>query len=165
MGFSPVPHVRSSRWMDGTVSNFNMSLGIFNPELSVSGLAFWAGFGFGAWFYNFDENDVFGEGTGVNASFDDMNISGNVFVELDYKIADIFHMSSRTLRCCVLAGFLVLSTWMVAGAALGSSPEAGAKGRYRGECRRLTKQIDHYEGTILPMAAQRGNRGWETRHQ
>lgn len=83
---------RSSRWMDGIVSNFNMSLGIFNPELSVSGLAFWAGFGFGAWFYNFDENDVFGDGTGVNASFDDMNISGNVFVELDYKIADIFHI-------------------------------------------------------------------------
>ncbi|MEM9176594.1 MAG: hypothetical protein AAGC67_15325 [Myxococcota bacterium] len=38
---------------------------------------------------------------------------------------------------------------------------ASESGRYRGECRRLTKQIDHFEGTVLPMAIARGNRGWE----
>jgi len=43
----------------------------------------------------------------------------------------------------------------------GSSPAAGASGNYRGQCKRLTRQIDHYEGTILPMAIQRGNRAWE----
>ena len=45
--------------------------------------------------------------------------------------------------------------------ALASSPEAGERGRYRAECRRLTKQIDHYEGTVIPMAIERGNRSWE----
>lgn len=42
-----------------------------------------------------------------------------------------------------------------------SSPEAGARGNYRGQCRRLTHQIEHYQGTILPLARARGNRGWE----
>lgn len=42
-----------------------------------------------------------------------------------------------------------------------SSPEAGNRGHYRGQCKRLTAQIDHYEHTILPMAIERGNRGWE----
>ncbi len=38
---------------------------------------------------------------------------------------------------------------------------ASESGRYRGECRRLTKQITHFEETVLPMAIARGNRGWE----
>lgn len=38
---------------------------------------------------------------------------------------------------------------------------ASESGRYRGECRRLTKQIEHFEETVLPMAIARGNRGWE----
>lgn len=38
---------------------------------------------------------------------------------------------------------------------------ASESGRYRGECRRLTKQIMHFEETVLPMAIARGNRGWE----
>ena len=42
-----------------------------------------------------------------------------------------------------------------------SSPEAGERGRYRGQCKRLTTQIAHYEGTVLPMAIERGNRAWE----
>ncbi len=50
--------------------------------------------------------------------------------------------------------------FMVAPAVPASSPEAGAKGNYRGQCRRLTTQIDHYEGTVLPMAISRGNRPW-----
>jgi hypothetical protein len=56
--------------------------------------------------------------------------------------------------------FVALS-WTLATTSLASSPEAGARGRYRGECRRLTKQIEHYEGTILPMAIERRNAGWE----
>ena len=31
----------------------------------------------------------------------------------------------------------------------------------RGECRRMTKQIDRYENTVLKLAKQRGNKLWE----
>lgn len=82
----------SSRWMDGYVHSHTLSIGIFNPELSVDGLAFWAGFGGGLWIYSYDESDVFGEGSGVDGEFSDSNISGNIFMELDYKITDIFHV-------------------------------------------------------------------------
>jgi len=75
--------------------------------------------------------------------------------------ADGLFMTSRILRRCLTALVLVAATWTLAGVAIASSPEAGAKGNYRGECRRLTKQINHFEGTILPMAIDRGNRGWE----
>jgi hypothetical protein len=34
-------------------------------------------------------------------------------------------------------------------------------GNYRGQCRQLTKQINHFEHTILPLAISRGNRKWE----
>jgi len=61
----------------------------------------------------------------------------------------------------VLALVLVGLTWSLAGAALASSQDAANRGHYRGECRRLTRQIDHYEGTVLPMAAARGNDAWE----
>jgi len=50
---------------------------------------------------------------------------------------------------------------MIAGVGYASSPEAGAQGNYRAQCRRLTKQINHFEGTVLPRAIQQGNRGWE----
>lgn len=82
----------SSRWMSGFVHSHTLSLGIFNPELSIDGLAFWAGFGMGLWFYNFDESDVFNEASGVDASFDDTNFAFNIFLELDYKITDILHV-------------------------------------------------------------------------
>jgi len=62
----------------------------------------------------------------------------------------------RFLRALVVLG-LVLG---LAAPALGSSPEAGERGRYRGQCRRLTKQINHYEHTVLPMAYARRNRAW-----
>lgn len=42
-----------------------------------------------------------------------------------------------------------------------TTPLAGERGNYRSQCRRLTKQINHFEGTILPMAIARGNRAWE----
>ena len=38
---------------------------------------------------------------------------------------------------------------------------ASESAHYRGECRRLTKQLAHFEETVLPMAIARGNRGWE----
>lgn len=50
--------------------------------------------------------------------------------------------------------------FLMAAAASASSPEAGERGRYRGQCKKLTKQIDHYENTVLPMALDRGNRAW-----
>lgn len=31
----------------------------------------------------------------------------------------------------------------------------------RGDCRRMTKQIDHYEHVVLAMAKQRGNKAWQ----
>lgn len=82
---------RSSRYMDGMVHSHTLSIAIFNPELSIDGLAFWAGFGGGLWIYSYNENDVV-RGLNVDADFDDINISGNIFVELDYKITDIFHV-------------------------------------------------------------------------
>ncbi len=68
-------------------------------------------------------------------------------------------LRKRQLRSTVL--ILVVSTWMIAGVGYASSPEAGAQGNYRGQCRRLTKQINHFEGTVLPRAIKQGNRGWE----
>jgi hypothetical protein len=56
---------------------------------------------------------------------------------------------------------MLLALLMLAPAALASSPQAGARGKYRGQCRQLTKQIEHYQGTILPLARARGNRAWE----
>lgn len=50
--------------------------------------------------------------------------------------------------------------FLMAAAASASSPEAGERGRYRGQCKKLTKQIDHFENTILPMALDRGNHVW-----
>ncbi|MFK7898654.1 MAG: hypothetical protein AB8G23_22665 [Myxococcota bacterium] len=50
--------------------------------------------------------------------------------------------------------------FLMAAAASASSPEAGERGRYRGQCKKLTKQIDHFENTILPMALDRGNYAW-----
>lgn len=87
----------SSRWCDGNVVNFNLDLGIFNPELSIDGLAFWAGFGGGLWVFNFREDGVFNTddfGTSVDAEWSDINISGNIFCELDYKILDILHVGA-----------------------------------------------------------------------
>jgi hypothetical protein len=42
-----------------------------------------------------------------------------------------------------------------------ANPRAGQTGNYRGQCRQLTKQIDHFENSILPLAIARGNRKWE----
>ena len=70
-----------------------------------------------------------------------------------------FRLEKRRCVSGLLVG-LVLALALALPAAA-TTPLAGEKGNYRGQCRRLTKQIDHYEGTILPMAVARGNRGWE----
>ncbi|MEZ6188617.1 MAG: hypothetical protein R3F62_26890 [Planctomycetota bacterium] len=94
----------SSRQANGVVSNHGLSLGIFNPELSIGGLAFWAGFGGSLWIYDFQENDILSDGDlAIDADFNDQNLSGHIFVELDYKIADIFHIAFLYKQHFVLA--------------------------------------------------------------
>ncbi|MCA8921531.1 MAG: hypothetical protein KDD82_06950 [Planctomycetes bacterium] len=94
----------SSRHADGIVSNHGLSLGIFNPELSVGGLAFWAGFGGSLWIYDFNESGILSDGDlQVNADWSDSNISGHIFIELDYKVADIFHIGVVYVQHAVLA--------------------------------------------------------------
>lgn len=63
------------------------------------------------------------------------------------------------LRLGILAAWLVLEAGS-AGLAGAASPEAGERGNYRGQCRRLTKQINHYEKVVLPQAYARGNQAW-----
>jgi hypothetical protein len=65
--------------------------------------------------------------------------------------------SSASIRSLILA--LVAGFW--AGGALAYDPDASVHGNYRGQCRRLTKQIEYYEDKILPLAIQRGNVAWE----
>ncbi len=62
------------------------------------------------------------------------------------------------LVCASVVVFLALAMAIPASA---TTPLAGDTGNYRGQCRRLTKQIDHFEGNILPLAVARGNRTWE----
>jgi hypothetical protein len=62
-----------------------------------------------------------------------------------------------SFRSLILASLVGL--W--AGTAAAYDPDASVHGRYRGQCRRLTKQIDYYEETILPMAIDRRNLAWE----
>ncbi len=42
-----------------------------------------------------------------------------------------------------------------------ATPNPNRRGKYRGQCRQLTRQIEHYETRILPLAIERGNRAWE----
>lgn len=64
---------------------------------------------------------------------------------------------ARWLRCLLAVALLVAC----AGPAAASDPDASVHGRYRGQCRRLTKQIRHYQKTILPLAIDRGDVAWE----
>jgi len=62
-----------------------------------------------------------------------------------------------SIRSLLLAGVVLFA----AGAASAYDPDASIHGNYRGQCRRLTKQIAYYEKTILPMAIERRNLTWE----
>ena len=70
------------------------------------------------------------------------------------------HRSRRLVAAKSLVGPAIAGV-LLAPTAWASSPEAGERGHYRGQCRRLTTQIEHFEGTVLPMAIARGNRAWE----
>lgn len=97
----------------GFVHAHTLSIGIFNPELSIGGLSFWAGFGLGLWFYNFEDNDVDFNGADAKISFsksdgffgkeDAINLSGNIFIELDYEVAEIFHIGLGLRQHVLLA--------------------------------------------------------------
>lgn len=62
-----------------------------------------------------------------------------------------------SIRSLILASIVYL--W--AGASIAYDQDASVHGNYRGQCRRLTKQIDYYNEQILPIAIERGNLAWE----
>ena len=73
-------------------------------------------------------------------------------------------MKVRSLLSLTFASAVLLTGVLVfalAVPAVASTPLAGERGNYRGQCRKLTKQINHYEEAILPLAVSRGNRAWE----
>jgi len=58
----------------------------------------------------------------------------------------------------ILISILILVLVIAPAAAFGEPVRRLAN---RGDCRRMTKQIDHYENVVLEMAKQRGNKAWE----
>jgi hypothetical protein len=68
-------------------------------------------------------------------------------------------LESQRLVSGVLVGLVLALALAIPATA--TTPLAGERGNYRGQCRMLTKQINHFEGTVLPMAVARGNRLWE----
>lgn len=62
-----------------------------------------------------------------------------------------------------LATLVALISFMVVPLAPTSSSAEDAPRRYTNSqvCRRMTKQIDHFENTVLVMAKDRGNGLWE----
>lgn len=94
-------NANSSRHMSGQVHSHYLSLGIFNPELSIEGLAFWAGFGGGFWIYDYSEDSIVNN---VDGTFqDEISIAGAIFIELDYEISDIFHVGVGIREHFILA--------------------------------------------------------------
>jgi hypothetical protein len=95
----------SVRYATGVVHSHTLSIGIFNPELSIDGLAFWAGFGGGLWFFDYHEADIFGNGSGIDADFTQTTFGANIFLELDYKITDIIHVGTGLREHVLFASF------------------------------------------------------------
>ena len=62
-----------------------------------------------------------------------------------------------SFRSLILASLLCV----FGGTAAAYDQDASVHGHYRGQCRRLTKQIHYFEKTILPMAIERRNLAWE----
>lgn len=67
----------------------------------------------------------------------------------------------RVVSKLVLAVVVLILATATALPASATTPLAGETGNYRGQCRKLTKQINHFEETILPLAISRGNQSWE----
>ena len=62
----------------------------------------------------------------------------------------------------IIAVFVVFVLTLVLAAPVSAAKRLpSATGNYRGQCRQLTKQINHFERDILPLAIERGNRRWE----
>ena len=61
-----------------------------------------------------------------------------------------------------IAFFALILAMTLSIPATATTPRAGEMGRYRGQCRKLTRQIRHFEADILPLAVARGNRTWES---
>lgn len=125
----------------GWVHSHTLSIGIFNPELSVDGLAFWAGFGLGFWIYNFDDdvgfdntaNDVnveFNEVDGILGDEDALNIAGNIFIEIDYAIADVFHISLGLRQHILLADHTTLGRFYTLDGASQSTDDGRNDGQF-----------------------------------
>jgi hypothetical protein len=79
--------------MQGFVDVTSLSIAIFNPELSAApNLAMWAGFGADMWNYHYAE--LFGGAPAghIEYAYIDYNFGGNLFFNLEYKLADIFHI-------------------------------------------------------------------------
>lgn len=85
-------NARSSRHATGLVSNFYLSVAIFNPELSNEDLAFWAGVGGGFWYFMFDEDSVQNGAIPTDVEFEDYVPSAKVFFEIDYRISQTLHI-------------------------------------------------------------------------
>jgi hypothetical protein len=81
----------SLRTIKGVVDCTSVSIAIFNPELSYpANLAMWAGLGLDAWIYHYSENDI--SFIGQRYVYQDYNAGLNFFFDLEYKVADIFHV-------------------------------------------------------------------------
>ena len=88
MDASPGSNPGAHHDMQGFVDVTSLSIAIFNPELSAApNLAMWAGFGADMWNYHYAQR--FGD---LQYQYIDYNFGGNLFFNLEYKIADIFHV-------------------------------------------------------------------------
>ncbi len=77
--------------------------------------------------------------------------------------ADATRMRLRpeSVRASIRSLLLALVVLLWTGAALAYDQDASVHGTYRGQCRRLTKQIKYYDKQVLPMAIARRNQAWE----
>ena len=67
--------------------------------------------------------------------------------------------SSRPFCLCRLALCAAILVLPIADSAGAAAAEGPTRGRYESQCRRLTRQIGHYE-SIARMAKDRGDRLW-----
>jgi hypothetical protein len=70
-----------------------------------------------------------------------------------------FCLGRLRIHLGILVGFILAMTLAASVSTAKRLPSE--TGNYRGQCRQLTKQINHFEGTIIPLAIARGNRKWE----
>lgn len=65
-------------------------------------------------------------------------------------------------RAALIQSLILASVALLWASAAGAyDPDASIHGNYRGQCRRLTKQIEYYDKQIRPLAIARRDRAWE----